>query len=281
MLHVRLVVMSLALALLTPLSALRIGLAANVARRGAPAAAQLRTAAEPLAVEPLKLVRLLNSVYGAEQMLLFRLVGDDDEESKLLPTLLAFDQASALESELGGGGEAGGLFASLAGVDLGLAGKLLARTDFFEAAAERRMGPLEVAQKARGARGVADAMAKHLASCGLEPRSVALGTAAEEQERAAVGMRDMGAQTPAAPSSVRLTAQLPATLLCEAGGARQVFVPLGGAADAVMLARLSAGSGTVLPLLVSSALWDVRAVAPERLPETTVEQNCTFEGCPA
>lgn len=279
----RSLVMALSLAYLAPIFALRIGTAVDLARRCAPSA-QLRSATQPVAVEPVKLVRLLNSVYGAEQMLLFRRVDDDgdDDDSKLLPTLLAFDQASAMESELVGD-EAGGLFALLAGVDLGLAGKLLARTDFFEAVAGQRLGPFEVAQKAQGARGVADAMTRHLACCGLKARSCTLGTSAEEQERAAVGMRDMGAQTPAAPSSVRLTAALPATLLCEADGGRQVSVPLGGAADAVLLARLSAGTdtGRKLPLLVSSALWDLRAVPPERLPETTVERDCTLEGCPA
>jgi len=49
-----------------------------------------------------------------------------------MSTLLAFDQAAALESELGGSASAQprGVFG-----DIGLTGKLLARTDFFEAAA--------------------------------------------------------------------------------------------------------------------------------------------------
>ena len=61
---------------------------------------------------------------------------------RLLPTLLAFDQASALEAELGGFGP--GMFGSL-----DLAGKLLARADFFEAALNRAHGPFELARRAK------------------------------------------------------------------------------------------------------------------------------------
>ena len=211
-----------------------------------------------------------------------------------MSTLLAFDQAVALE-ELGSGGS-GGMFG-----DLGLAGKLLARSDFFEAVARKSYGPWELAQRARQAEGVADAMVQHLAECGLQPQCVLLGgEAAEVQEVGAVGMRDLGAQTPAAPSSVRLTAQLAATLLCRrsdsAGsgsrswlkdsgsggggvecGATPLPIPLGGAADAVLLARHAAARGGALPLLVSSALWALRAVPPSRLPEFIAEQDCSLE----
>ena len=77
-----------------------------------------------------------------------------------MSTLLAFDQAAALEAELGGSGSAQsrGMFG-----DLGLTGKLLARTDFFEAVARQSYGPWELAQRARRAEGVADAMVQHLA----------------------------------------------------------------------------------------------------------------------
>ena len=143
-------------------------------------------------------------------------------------------------------------------------------------------------------------------------------------------MRDLGAQTPAAPSSVRtstmhmhrarapcmeqymcyictthahqvrLTAQLAATLLCSrsngagsgsrrgqdggGGGGEQreaapLPIPLGGAADAVLLARHAAAQGGALPLLVSPALWAMRAVSPSRLPETIAEQDCSLDGC--
>jgi len=142
-----------------------------------------------LAVQPVRLVRLLNSVYGSEHLLLF---GREEEclyahssqsthpqlasahsartvnpqrahtprstllagpsprrPDQLMSTLLAFDQAAALEAELGGSGSAQsrGMFG-----DLGLTGKLLARTDFFEAVARQSYGPWELAQRARRAR---------------------------------------------------------------------------------------------------------------------------------
>lgn len=225
-----------------------------------------------VAVEPRKLLRLRNSVYGSEALLLF---GREDSTGTLLPTLLTFDQGSALEEALGAGSSAAaGPFGAI-----NLAGKLLARTEFFEAAARRRIGAWEMAQKAQGANGLAEAMVSHLSACGLEPRSVRLGTADEEREVSTVGMRDMGANTPAAPSSVRLTAQLPATLLCEDGAAQVLGVPLGGAADAVILARHAAMRGSSLPLLVAPSLWELRAVAPDKLPEVTAEQDCTLDGC--
>jgi hypothetical protein len=162
-----------------------------------------------LAVQPLRLVRLLNSVYGAEHLLLF---GREEEcvhrpqlaippaharastvsprrarthaafdaprwpsprrPDQLMSTLLAFDQAVALETELGGSASAQsrGVFG-----DIGLTGKLLARTDFFEAAARQSYGPWELAQRARRAESVADAMAQHLA----ERRGQSKGEAAQ------------------------------------------------------------------------------------------------------
>lgn len=155
-----------------------------------------------------------------------------------------------------------------------------------------------------------------------------LHRASTPNQVSAVGMRDLGAQTPAAPSSVRtctmhrpcthithgpcictthahqvrLTAQLAATLLCsrsdgagsgsiggkaDGGGggdgvqgeAAPLPIPLGGAADAVLLARHAAARGGALPLLVSPALWAMRAVPPSRLPESIAEQDCTVEAC--
>lgn len=100
---------------------------------------------------------------------------------------------------------------------------------------------------------------------------------------------------------VRLTAQLAATLLCSrsdgagsgscrgqdgggGGGGEQheaalLPIPLGGAADAVLLARHAAAQGGALPLLVSPALWAMRAVSPSRLPETIAEQECSLDAC--
>jgi hypothetical protein len=103
---------------------------------------------------------------------------------------------------------------------------------------------------------------------------------------------------------VRLTAQLAATLLCsrsdgagsgssggkaDGGGggggggvhgeAAPLPIPLGGAADAVLLARHATARGGALPLLVSPALWAMRAVPPSRLPESIAEQDCTMEAC--
>lgn len=218
----------------------------------------------------MKLARLLNSVYGAEQLLL--LARQDDEadgaDDRLLPTLLSFDQGSTLEAELGGGAF-GGTFARM--------GKLLARQGFFEAVGGAPLNPWEMAQRAQSA-SVATVMYTYLEENGLAPDSVTLGSIAEEEEVSTVGMRDMGANTPAAPTSVRLTAELPATLMCTTEDAgRQVVVPLGGAADAVILAQHASQRGRPLPLWVSLSLWQRRAVLPERLPETTVEQACTLE----
>ena len=86
-----------------------------------------------------------------------------------MSTLLAFDQAAALDAELGGSGSRG-VFG-----DLGLTGKLLARSDFFEAVARKSYGPWELAQRARRAEGVADAMVQHLA----EPARQSKGEAAQ------------------------------------------------------------------------------------------------------
>ena len=106
---------------------------------------------------------------------------------------------------------------------------------------------------------------------------------------------------------VRLTAQLATTLLCSRSGgagsgssggkadggggggsgsgsgaqgeAAPLPIPLGGAADAVLLARHAAARGGALPILVSPALWAMRAMPPSRLPESIAEQDCTIEAC--
>ena len=112
---------------------------------------------------------------------------------------------------------------------------------------------------------------------------------------------------------VRLTAQLATTLLCSRSGgagsgrsggkadgggggsgsgsgsggsgsgaqgeAAPLPIPLGGAADAVLLARHAAARGGALPILVSPALWAMRAMDPSRLPESIAEQDCTIEAC--
>ena len=223
---------------------------------------------DAIAIRPLKLARLRNPVYGAEQLLLFGVEGDE----RVMGSLLSFDQGAGLESSLGGGGGGGGPFASI-----GLAGKLLARREFFEAAAQKEYDPLALMQIAGrgGGGGLATAMLSHLATCGLSPVTCILGSAAEETSVNSVGMRDMGANTPAAPSSVRITSELPAILTCAtAAASAEVLVPLGGAADAVLLARglASSSSGSSdLPLLITPTLWELRAVPAERLPETIEE----------
>ena len=220
-------------------------------------------------MRPTKLLRLLNSVYGSDSILLFERQ-DNDSEDRLLPTLLTYDQGCALEDTLQ---QSRGAFDSFS-----LAGKLLARIDFFETAAKSKLGAWEVAQRAQSADGLADAMVRHLIACGLQPCTLTLGSADEEQE--AVRMRDMGANTPAAPSSVRLTAQLSATLMCQTTAAQAAAVPLGGAGDAVILGRYASNvMGRPLPLVVSPSLWEARAVVPERLPESTAEQDCSFDEC--
>ena len=145
--------------------------------------------------------------------------------------------------------------------------------------------PLELAQLASKSDSLGEAMLSHLEECRLLPVLCSLGSAAQETEVGNVGMRDMGANTPSAPSSVRITSELQATLTCarlappasEAASEDapsmppQVQLPLGGAADAVLLARYLASRGRPLPLLVTQSLWDLRSVAPERLPETIGE----------
>lgn len=215
----------------------------------------------------------MNSVYGSDQLLLFRRASPSPSgESLLLPTLLTFDQGAALDAELSG--SESGVFASI-----GLAGKLLARQEFFEAVAGQKFSPWKLAQMAGAPSGLADAMLSHLTRHDLRPTSCTLGTAAEEGDTNTVGMRDMGANTPSAPSSVRLTAQLPATLLCDMASGQHIVVPLGGAADAVILAQHLARAGGELPLVVSQSLWDMRAVSPGRLPAIISSQNCTLDGC--
>ena len=61
--------------------------------------------------------------------------------------------------------------------------------------------------------------------------------------------------------------------------------PVGRQAARDALARVedtaARARAAALPLLVSPALWELRAVPPKRLPETTVERDCSLEGCPA
>ena len=212
--------------------------------------------------------RLQLPIYGAEHLLVFTRQ-DKDEESRL-PILCSYDQGSRLEAELTtpGGAKANAL---------ALAADVLQRKAFFEGAVGEQipMWRLGGLPGKLGAETLQEAMLAHLASCGLSPVQCQLGGVSSV---VSVGMRDMGANTPAAPSSVRPD-DLPAALICRrlgsAGGAGGVdgtsaatsALQLESAAEAVLLAREAELNGLLLPLLVSEALWEQRAVAPSRLPE--------------
>ncbi|KAL3894796.1 MAG: hypothetical protein SGPRY_013709 [Prymnesium sp.] len=216
-----------------------------------------------LEVKPARLARLLNSVYGSDQILLFQ---RDDEPAKVLPALLSFDQSSAVEAE--SSEQAGAWFASF-----DMVGKMVARTEFFETVAGGKLSIIDLAQKAGASSSLSSIMLMHLDECGLVPVTCVLGSI-QEGEVSSVRMVDMGANTPAAPLAVKLTSQLPATLYCKerSGGDEELPelpVPLGGAADAMLLSRAIDRKGEMLPILVTRSTWESRAVTADRLPETT------------
>lgn len=216
-----------------------------------------------LEIKPTRLARLANSVYGSEHLLLF---SSGSEPDKILPLLLSYEQGMTMEDDLSG--------RSRSILDsAGLIGKLLFRQPFFESAAGKQLAPWEISNVAYTSDSLASALLAHVRKCELLPVSCILG--ARYTERGAVGMRDMGAQTPAAPSSVRLSTQLPATLRCDArkANAIPVHLPLSGVADAVILSRAATKEGKSLPILVSQTLWESLAIVQARLPEMTDSQR--------
>ena len=219
--------------------------------------------ARTIGVRPVRLVRLTNSVFGAEHLVLLSRDAEAEDDDALLPTLLDFNQGSALEQQCTGA------------VDFfGVVGQVLARRDFFEAAAQQEVTLWQLAQLAQRGLPLTALLAAHLESYGLQPLRCELDAPGRRRGESAVRMRDMGAFTGAQPSSVRLDGGLEASLVCDDRRGvpllrrSQRRVALAGVADAVLLATHYA---PVLELRVPSALWDARAVAPARLPEAREE----------
>jgi hypothetical protein len=222
-----------------------------------------------LAVRPVSFGRLALPIYGAEHLLILRLTEETGEAGLRLPLVCSYDQGSRLEAALTRPAERP--------IGLALSADVLQRKAFFEAASGQQLslwdcGGLPAALKTST---LPETMIAHLQAWGLSPVQLELGGMSSIS---AVGMRDMGANTPAAPSSVRPD-DLPAALVCrrddDPSGAIGAL-PLESAAEAVLLAR---AAKVDLPLLVAEALWEQRAVAPSRLPEF-MDTLWSSEGAP-
>ena len=206
------------------------------------------TAALHVAVGHLGKLKL--PIYAAEHLLV--LAEASSEGSRFLPVLLSPSDGACLEQAMREGEPRG---------RLAVAADLIARRDFFEAAAQAEVSVWSVAQMADGKRPVSAVMADHLAACGYTALDVLVG-AASAPAFGAVRTRDLGAFTGPQPTAVSL-GELPASMrLREGATGREATVPLPGAGDAVLLARRGA-----LPLLVPDGVWEERAVAAEKLPD--------------
>ena len=126
---------------------------------------------------------------------------------------------------------------------------------------------------ADGRRSLTEITLDCLRARGLQPLHCAIGNDGGPFKNP-VGMRDLGANTPAAPASVQLD-EMPCSLLLEDEQGKVVTLPLSGAAEAVLLSR-RAVQGASLPLIVSDAKW-ADAVDEERLPAMFEDSILQFE----
>ncbi len=79
------------------------------------------------------------------------------------------------------------------------------------------------------------------------------------------GQGEAGAEG-AAPSAVQLD-ELAASIWVRSAAGEDGALPLSGTGEAVLLSRCCQARGEPIPMLVSEAVWQERAIDPERLPE--------------
>ncbi len=210
--------------------------------------------AATVSVSPLRIGRLKLPVYGAEHLLVLQA---DDERSLLLPALLSFADGQRLERALRDGSEPRDRLA--------VAADLVGRSEVF-AAASGRSSPWQLALLADGSRSATELTLDHLRDCGLLPLHCTVGGDGTERPGSGVRLRDMGAFTGAAPSAVQLD-ELAASIWVRSAAGEDGALPLSGTGEAVLLSRCCQARGEPIPMLVSEAVWQERAIDPERLPE--------------
>ena len=219
-------------------------------------------------VVPHRMERLELPLYGAEHLLLLRSMdaAEAAADPRLLPALLPFQDGQRLEQL------AQGEKASASALEL--SALLLARREFFEAAAGRSRPDLSAPWALLALNShpsLAAAMLHFLSRCELTPSEVVLSAEGAGEVRS----RDLGAFTGAQPSSVKL-GELSATLLCTARGDKPITpnlrqLRLEGAAEAIEVSRLCGA-----PLLVDQQLWRSAAVDDSGTELPLVRPSCTI-----
>ena len=220
----------------------------------------------PVPLIPDSCSRLALPVYGAEHLLQFRRT-DDESDADVLPVLLRYREGEQLEQL----GDVDQQFTSSAaiGVECAARGKLLS------AIVRRPLAPWDLLKLGDGCASFTEALLKLLEREGWRPNVLQLGAAAGKSRYREddVGMRDMGANTPAAPSSVRVGELLTALRCTRIGGDEQLALELEGPGEAVLLARVGG-----VPLEATAATWEKRAQSADRLPELRPESRRDLSG---
>jgi len=211
----------------------------------------------PVPLVPQRLSRLALPVYGSEHLLLFRARGTEEEEERVLPVLLRFREGEQLE-RLADDATVPASPAAAVGVECA------ARSKLFQAASRARLAPWDLLNLGDGSPSFFDALLRFLTRNGWKPVAALLGAASagKARYREDVGYRDMGMNTEAAPSSVRV-GELASMLQCVGDdGGTELSLALEGPGEAVLLA--CAGG---LPLEATADTWEQRSVPCDRLPE--------------
>lgn len=126
-----------------------------------------------------------------------------------------------------------------------------------------RLAPWDLLKLGDGCSSFSEALLRHLARNGWTPRAAQLGAASagKARYREEVGYRDMGMNTEAAPSSVRVD-ELETVLQCSDERGGKLSLALEGPGEAVLLACVGG-----VPLEATAEMWERRAVSTDRLPE--------------
>jgi hypothetical protein len=175
--------------------------------------------APAVSLRPMRLSRLALPVYGSEHLLLLSRAETTEPAalSHVLPVLLRFREGEQLEALDSG--------ESAPSAAIGI--EIAARRRLFQAAASRPLGPWDLLKLGDGCASFAEALVRFIVRNGWTPDALELGTAVEGKVRyrEEVGMRDMGMNTEAAPSSVRV-GELEAVLRCR-GSQGELALALG------------------------------------------------------
>lgn len=214
----------------------------------------------PVPLVPSAISRLMLPIYGSEHLLQFvRSESKDHDVELVLPLVVRFREGEQLERL------ADGDVTSVASTAVGV--ECAARGRLFQAIAQRSLMPWDLLKLGEDCDDFNQALLRCLAQNGWQPSVLQLGAAGgggkaryREEE---IGYRDMGANTPAAPSSVRV-GELSTALICTRvdGGQEVLQLELEGPGEAVLLARKGG-----VRVEATAATWEQRAVTPERLPE--------------